>query len=60
MFINSRSLIVKLLLALASTAVLGSESHGTHDLILLFDGSFMQPESQTESELLYDWRFTAN
>jgi hypothetical protein len=29
----------KLLLALASTAILGSESHGTHDHILLSDGS---------------------
>jgi uncharacterized membrane protein YkvI len=32
-------LTAKLLLALASTVILGSESHGTHDLILLSDGS---------------------
>jgi hypothetical protein len=34
--VASRS--VKLLLALASTMILGSKSHGTHDLILLSDG----------------------
>jgi hypothetical protein len=32
-------LISKLLLALASTVILGSDSHGTHDHILLPDGS---------------------
>jgi hypothetical protein len=32
-------LTVKLLLALASTVILGSESHETHDHILLSDGS---------------------
>jgi hypothetical protein len=32
-------LTAKLLLALASTVILGSESHGTHDYILLSDGS---------------------
>jgi hypothetical protein len=29
----------KLLLSLASTVIVGSESHGTHDHILLSDGS---------------------
>jgi hypothetical protein len=32
-------LTAKLLLALASTAIMGSESHGAHDHILLSDGS---------------------
>jgi hypothetical protein len=32
-------LTIKLLLALASTAILGSEAHGTHDHILLSEGS---------------------
>jgi hypothetical protein len=32
-------LTAKLLLALASTVILGSESHRTHDHILLSDGS---------------------
>jgi hypothetical protein len=32
-------LTAKLLLALASTVILGSESHGTHYHILLSDGS---------------------
>jgi hypothetical protein len=30
---------IKLLLALASTLIRGSESHGTHDHVLLSDGS---------------------
>jgi hypothetical protein len=34
-----------LLLALASTVTLGSESHGTHDHILLSDGSGSLPDS---------------
>jgi hypothetical protein len=33
------TLIAKLLLALASTVVVVSEPHGTHDHILLSDGS---------------------
>jgi hypothetical protein len=33
------SLTAKLLLALSNKVVLGSESHGTHDHILLSDGS---------------------
>jgi hypothetical protein len=33
------SLTTKLLLVLASTVILGSESQGTHDLVLLADGS---------------------
>jgi hypothetical protein len=33
------SLTAKLLLAFASIVILASESHGTHDLILLSDGS---------------------
>jgi hypothetical protein len=36
---HSFSLPAKVLLALVSTMVLGSESHGTQDHILLFDGA---------------------
>jgi hypothetical protein len=42
-------LTAKLLLALASTVVFGSESHGTHDHILLL-----------KSKLFHDWRFTVD
>jgi hypothetical protein len=37
--ISVQRLTAKLLLALASTAIIGFESHGTHDHILLSDGS---------------------
>jgi hypothetical protein len=50
-------LTAKFLLTLASTVILGSESHGTHGLILLFDGSGslqIKPKS-----VIFDWRFTA-
>jgi hypothetical protein len=43
--------------------ILGSESHGTYEHILLSDGSVsLQTKliAESESELLYDWRFTAN
>jgi hypothetical protein len=37
--VTNRGLSAKFLLVLASVVVLGSESHGTHDHILLSDGS---------------------
>jgi hypothetical protein len=55
----------KLLLVLAITAILSTESQGTRNHILLFDGSgslqhFVHLKTWSESELLYDWRFTDN
>jgi hypothetical protein len=44
----------KLLVALASTLILCSGSRWTHNHI------FCLTRSESESELLYDWRFTAN
>jgi hypothetical protein len=45
----------------ASTLILGSESHGTHDLILPSDDSgSLQSNFSSDRELLYDWRFTTN
>jgi hypothetical protein len=55
--LRSHELIVEFLLSLARTITLGSESHGTHGLIALTDGSWsLQPKSNS----LYDWRFPAN
>jgi hypothetical protein len=55
----------KLLLAPAGAVCLGSESHGAHDHTLLFAGSgdlqtLIIKDWVTESDLLYDWRLTAN
>jgi hypothetical protein len=60
----------KLLLALASTVILGFESRGTHDHILLprvsescvtlLNSLSLSLNSNSKSKLLYDWRFTAN
>jgi hypothetical protein len=56
----------KLLQVLASTSILGSESRGDHDHILLnhdsgSDGTtrLLSFSPESESESLYDWRFTA-
>jgi hypothetical protein len=60
------SLTAKFLLVLASIVILRSEFHRTHDLILLSGGSGSLQlaasclTTQSESELLYDWRFTVN
>jgi hypothetical protein len=43
----------KLLLALASTVILGSESHRTHGRIVLFEGSDSLHSSCVNSRLLY-------
>jgi hypothetical protein len=46
----------KFLLALASTAILGSEYHGTHDHVLLFhDSGVSQPRSEVTGELNIMW-----
>jgi hypothetical protein len=52
-----------MLLSLATTVILGSESHGTHDYILV-SGCLRTHSpwlySKSKSKLLYDCRFTAN
>jgi hypothetical protein len=45
--IGKDDLTAKLLRVLASTVILGSESHGTHDYILLPDGSGSPSDSET-------------
>jgi hypothetical protein len=47
----------KLLLAIASTVIIGSDFHGIHYHILPLTalGAF-----KSKSKLLYDWRFTAS
>jgi hypothetical protein len=63
-------LTAKLLLALARTVILGSESHGTHDHILLTDGSRILevvisppnmggPRFESEPGTPATWRFLA-
>jgi hypothetical protein len=66
---------LQLLPVLASTFILGSESHGTRDHILLSQiqdfpfcrflqlaglTRYSKSKSKSKSKLLYDWRFTAN
>jgi hypothetical protein len=43
-------LTAKLLLALSSTVVLGSESDGTHDQILISDGSKSLPDYDSHQQ----------
>jgi hypothetical protein len=40
------------LLALVSTVILGSESHGPHDHILLSDGSGSLPDSKLDVHIM--------
>jgi hypothetical protein len=49
---SSSDLTAKLLRVLASSVILGSESHGTHDHILLPDGSGSLPDSDSKKQLL--------
>jgi hypothetical protein len=51
------SLTAKLLLAFASTVILSTESHGTHDRVLLSGGSGIL---QGLSDPLYLWLFKAD
>jgi hypothetical protein len=66
---RGRVCLFYMLLAFASVVFLGSESLGSRDRILLsqiWDFPFRRllrlagPLTGSESELLYDWRFTAN
>jgi hypothetical protein len=57
---------LQLLLVLASAVILGSESHGNRDHILLsqirprFHMGWTAFSSKSKSKLLYDWHFTAH